>query len=324
MVKIKDVAKLAGVGVGTVSRYLNSPDKVSAAVKVRIKAAIEETGYVRNELGRNLKTNNSRNVALLMPSIFHNFFAAFAFHTEQILSAKDYKVIIGNSLSNIDKDREYLEMLRSNKLSGIIGFIFTDIDEFITPGLPFISIDRNFANKVTYVSSDNYEGGQIAAEKLLKAGARNPAFIGTYSKNIDTDVRFRKTGFIDYLKNQNIPYLEYTVEDPIKDYDAFLNEFFDLYMSNVDGIFFENDNLGYLFMEEAKKRGIKVPEELKIIGFDGIHFESIGLTKITTIEQQIDLLAKEACTELLKIIENQEISQKKVVVPVKYVKGSTT
>ncbi|TNF07099.1 MAG: LacI family transcriptional regulator, partial [Bacillota bacterium] len=94
MANIKDVARKAGVGLGTVSRYLNNSKQISEELKEKIRIAIEETGYVRNELGRNLKTNNPRNIALLIPSIFHNFFSAFAFYIEQELAKYDYKIMI--------------------------------------------------------------------------------------------------------------------------------------------------------------------------------------------------------------------------------------
>lgn len=105
MATIKDVARKAGLGVGTVSRYLNNPELVSESSKEKIKDAIKKTGYVRNEIGRSLKTNNPRNIALLVPSIFHNFFSAFAFYTEQELSKRDYRITICNSLTDIEKDK---------------------------------------------------------------------------------------------------------------------------------------------------------------------------------------------------------------------------
>ena len=324
MITIKDVAKIAGVGIGSVSRYLNNSSKMSEDVKNRIQQAIEETGYIRNELGRNLKTNNSRNVALLVPSVYHNFFSAFAFYVELELSKHDYKVIICNSLANIEKDKHYIDMLASNKISGIIGFTFTNIDAYITKGIPFISMDRDFNNRVTHIASDNYGGGKMAAKKLIDTGCHFIAFIGTHSKKIDTDVKFRLTGFVDYATTQHINYIEYTREDPILDYESFIQSFFDQYGHQVDGIFVENDNLALMFLMEARKRNLLIPNQLSIIGFDGNSFNKDFLPSLTTIAQNIPEISKVAVSELLNIIEKKQTKTKRIIIPVSLQEGDST
>jgi LacI family transcriptional regulator len=311
MATIKDVAKKAGVGVGTVSRYLNNSKQISEEAKERIRIAIEETGYVRNELGRNLKTNNPRNIALLVPSIFHNFFSAIAFHIEQELAKIDYKIMICNSLNDLKKDIYYIDMLESGKISGIIGFSFTAIDEYIHEGLPFVIIDRNIKKLLTRVSSDNFYGGYQAAKKLHTSGCEKIGFVGTYSKKIDSDVKNRREGFLSYVKKHNVPYFEYIKEDPIKDYDEYIHRLVDEKLDDIDGIFVENDNLALSIIEYALSKNIKIPEQLSVIGYDGNAFHQLFHPKLTTLVQPIDKMAKAAVKELIEMIESPQNYQVK-------------
>lgn len=323
-VNIKDVARVAGVGVGSVSRYLNTPKTISEEMRNKIKKAIEETGYVRNELGRNLKTNNPRNIALLIPSIFHNFFSAFAFYLEQALSKYDYKIMICNSLNDYNKDKYFIDMLEQGKLSGIVGFTFTDIDKHIKKNMKYISIDRSFSNKVTRISANNFQGGSLAAKKLSDSSKLGKiAFVGTYSNNIDTDVKNRRNGFLDFVKNEDILYEEFLVEDPIKDYQGFIVDTFNKIEKNIDAIFVENDFLALSFIEEAKKRNVKVPEELSVIGFDGNSFNNITTPRLTTIEQPIEKMVDVIVKELLDMIEGKNYKIKDIQVDVSLRDGDT-
>lgn len=323
-VNIKDVAKEAGVGVGSVSRYLNNPERISDTMKEKIRVAIEKTGYVRNELGRNLKTNNPRNVALLIPSVFHNFFSAFAFYLEQALSKHDYKIMICNSLNNYKKDKYYIDMLEQGKLSGIVGFTFTEIDKYIHEGMKFISIDRDFNGKVTRVSSNNFQGGMVATEKLIKTSKlKKIGFIGTYTNKIDTDVKNRRNGFVEYATLNKIDYEEFLVEDPIVNYDEFITTTFDKLNGKIDAVFVENDNLALSFMEEAKKRNVRVPEDLSIIGYDGNSFNNIRTPRLSTIEQPISKMVDVILEELLAMIEGENYEVKDLKVDIDFFDGDT-
>lgn len=326
MANIKDVAKRAGVGVGTVSRYLNKSDQISETAKEKIRKAIKETGYIRNELGRNLKTNNPRNIALLIPSIFHNFFSAFALYTEIEFSKHDYKVMICNSLSDIKKDKGYIDMLEEGKLSGIIGFTFTEIYDVIHENMNYVSIDRNFDDKVTVVSSDNFGGGRLAAQTLRESGCKNIGFVGTYSNIIDTEVKNRRLGFKAYAEEHNIHHFEHIGEDPIRDYESFFNVLFDNYLKNVDGLFFENDNLALEFIERAFRKGVRIPEDISVIGYDGVFFSQAIKHNLTTIVQPLEEIAKIASEKLIHQIENKNgiIKPEKIIVPINIRIGSTT
>lgn len=320
---IKDVAKKAGVGVGSVSRYLNTPEKVSDKMKKKVEAAIKELGYTPNEIARNLKMRNSRNVALLLPSIWHSFFSGFAYYVETYLDEVGYKLMLCNTDGHPEKELYYFNMLKQRKVSGIITISYSEVDEHINSSLPIISFDRHYKNNISCITSDNYGGGELAAKELIESGCKTLAYVGTYNNRIDTEVKYRKKGFKDYADKHHVECILYLEEDPIKDYQAFLQNFFDQYKGVVDGVFVENDNLAKKLIMVAEDNGIKIPDELSVIGFDGIEDEFFR-PKLSTIVQPLDLLAKKAVSKLIPIIEKKEKDIETIVVPVTFRKGETT
>lgn len=320
---IKDVAKKAGVGVGSVSRYLNTPEKVSEKMRRKVEAAIKELGYTPNEIARNLKTKNPRNVALLLPSIWHSFFSGLAYYVEAYLEEAGYKLMLCNSDGHPEKELYYLNMLKEKKVSGIITISYSELDDYINSSLPIISFDRHFKDDVSCITSDNYGGGELAAQELIRTGCKTLAYVGTYNTRIDTEVKYRKEGFKDYAEKHNVPVYLYLEEDPIRDYQVFLKGFFDRYRGVVDGVFVENDNLAKKLIMMAQEEGIKIPDELSVIGYDGVEDEFFR-PKLSTIVQPLDLLAKTTVSKLIPIIEKKNKTVERIVVPVTFRKGETT
>lgn len=182
MATMKDVAKLAKVGVGSVSRVLNDAPGVKPATKKRVEAAIKKLGYVRDDYARGLKTNRSQTIALILPTVWHPFFSEFAYYIEQSLYRRQYKLLLCNSSEDAEKELQYIKMVTQNKVDGIVGITYSAIDQYVSSNLPFVSIDRYFTEDISYVTSDNFIGGKIAAKELLVRGVKHPAFISGYSK----------------------------------------------------------------------------------------------------------------------------------------------
>lgn len=201
---MKEVAKLAGVGVGTVSRVLNN-GSVKVSTRKKVEAAIKELNYQPNFYARGLKTNRTYTVALILPSIWHPFFSEFAFHVENYLEENDYKMYLCNSKDDITKEREYIQLVTQNKVDGIIGITYSDIDEYISSNLPFVSIDRYFTEDVIYVTADNASGGRMAVNELVKRGAKHLAYIGGYQE-IPNETKNRRKYFEIECNQKGIEY----------------------------------------------------------------------------------------------------------------------
>ena len=105
------------------------------------------------------------------------------------------KMILCNSNKEDKAEIEYISMAKQNKMDGVIAITYSDIDEYVSEKIPFVSIDRYFSKDITYISSDNFEGGRLAAEKLVEFGCRKIAYIGRGSK-INNATRKRKDGFL--------------------------------------------------------------------------------------------------------------------------------
>src|SRR5690625_5116150 len=235
---MKDVAKLAGVSVGSVSNVLNGM-KVKPTTLDKVNQAIKELNYEPNNLARSFKMNQTNMIALILPSIWHPFFSSIAFYVEKIADKNGYHVFLCNSNNNVETEVAYIEMLRKNKVDGIIAITYADIDSYMEGSLPFVSIDRHFNKGVSIVSSDNYEGGRLAAKTLIDKGASHLLYVGSHNI-ISNETTKRRKGFESYCKDNNI---KYHIIDLLEPYNDFRNSLNELMSQNpdIDGIFTIND-----------------------------------------------------------------------------------
>ncbi|WHY00903.1 LacI family DNA-binding transcriptional regulator [Neobacillus sp. DY30] len=320
MATIKDVAKLAGVGIGTASRVINKSGYISEETKKKVLEAIEKLGYIPNETARAFVTQDNKIVALFLPSIHHAFFSELAYYIEDELDKKGYQMMLCNSSGQIEKELQYIRMLKQNKVSGIIGISYNQIQNEITYSMPIVFVDRHIG-EIPFVSSDNYGGGKMALQVLKETGCQHVAYIGTYSKTVVTEVEKRKQGFEDAAKQYGINHTIYIEEDPIKDQTAFLNKFLTKF-KDLDGIFVENDNMALELVQMALEKNIKIPEELSIIGFDGIQTGKVLRPKLSTIRQPVERMGRSLVELLMKRINGVLVTP--AIHPVEFLKGETT
>jgi LacI family transcriptional regulator len=320
-ITIKDVAKLAGVGLGTASRVINKSGYVSEKTEKKVLDAVKKLGYVPNETARAFVSQNNKMVALFLPSIHHAFFSELAFYIEDELDKNGYKMMLCNSDGHKEKELEYISMLKQNKVSGIIGISYNSIENDIDDSMPIVLVDRHIGKSTPFVSSDNYGGGKLAFNLLRDTGCRNVAFIGTYSNHLYTEVEKRRKGFEDAAKERGAKYTLYIEEDPIKDELAFLNKFLINY-PDIDGVFVENDIMALNLVQLALERGISIPKDLSIIGYDGIQTFYPLRPKLTSVRQPVELMGRSVVELLLKRINGEKVSP--VIHPVEFIKGDTT
>ncbi|EFU73187.1 LacI family DNA-binding transcriptional regulator [Enterococcus italicus] len=319
-ITMKEVAQLAGVGVGTVSRVLNN-GSVKDSTRKRVERAIAELNYQPDIYARGLKTNRSNTVALILPSVWHPFFSELAFHVESHLEKNNYKLYLCNSNGNSAKEREYLQMVKQNKVDGIIGITYSDIDEYVSSNLPFVSIDRYFTEDVNYVTADNAAGGRLAVDELLKHGCKELAYIGGY-QDTPNETKNRRKYFEISCKSKNITCHILDMLEPLTNVSEKVCELLTNY-PGIDGIFTINDSIALDVVEILKTMGKRVPDDIQVIGFDGQRTSEGSNYLVSTIAQPIELMAQEAVDVLLKVINGKEVS-KRTVLPVTFKKGGTT
>lgn len=324
MVTIKDVAKEAGVSVGTVSNVINNI-QVKPSTKAKVDEAIKKLNYEPNIYARGFKMNRTNTVAVILPTIWNPFFSELAYNIEKNLKKAGMKMIICNSNKDNKAEVEYISMAKQNKMDGIIAITYSDIDEYVSERIPFVSIDRYFSKDITYVCSNNFEGGRLAAEKLVEFGCERIAYIGRGSK-INNATRKRKDGFISYCKEKSIDYDICELLGSDEEFNELLDEFIAKNFKKdikIQGVFAVTDEQAVDFINKLKEYNIEVPKDVQVVGFDGSKSSAKDIIKISTIRQPVELIAEESVKALVNIIENNKV-EKEIILPVTFVEGYTT
>ena len=173
MAGIKDVAKLAGVGVGTVSRMINESGYVSIDTRAKIESAMKELNYTPNELARNLYYKKSGIIAVLVPNVLNPFFAQFIDCVEGELHRAGFKIMLCSTLKDVKSEAEYLDLLNRHIVDGVIaGMSSLDESEYSRIQKPVVALDRYLGEYIPVVTVDHKEGGRLAAEVLLASGCK--------------------------------------------------------------------------------------------------------------------------------------------------------
>ncbi|HOB20297.1 MAG TPA: LacI family DNA-binding transcriptional regulator [Candidatus Atribacteria bacterium] len=328
-VTIKDIAKLAGVSVATVSRVINGNGRYSKDTEERVLRIIKEHNYSPNMLGKGLRTNKTNTIGIVVPDITNEFFARIIQEVEKNLFRAGYTTLVCNTSENPELEKRYLEVLNLNRVSGTI-YIAGDtrVKHEEPRGIPAVYIDRwpsTTRKDIVFIESDNFEGGRLAAQEMLKCGCRRIIFLTDERRT--SAHQSRCEGYIRAHREFGVvPDERFIIGLSEISFDAAYNEVIRLIDNNVkfDGIFASTDWLALGSLVALESRGIKVPEQVKIVGFDNISISKHCSTPITTINQNVTQMGELAVDLLLKLIDGKEIDKKYYVLPVELVKRSTT
>ncbi|MCA0172009.1 LacI family DNA-binding transcriptional regulator [Bacillus sp. RAR_GA_16] len=319
---MKDVAREAGVGLGTVSRVLNNNGPVKETTRRKVERAIEALNYKQNEVARNFKMQQSQSIALIVPTIWHPFFSKFAYHVEKKLSDLGYKMILCNTQNERTKEISYISMLEKNKIDGLIAITYSaELDQYISSHLPIVSIDRHFTKDVVFVTSDNRNGGELAAKELINRGCKRIAYLGSVS-NIENESMKRRLGFETECLSKKVDHCIYELREPVIDIEAVIQRFLKQ-NPDVDGFFTMNDKWAKLLLQSLKNVGRRVPEDVQVIGFDGVTSSKEDELTFSTIIQPVSEMAEKAVEVLINLIKEQPV-EKKNVLPVTFFDGNST
>ena len=324
MASIRDVARKAGVGVGTVSRVLNGTGYVSADTKKKIENAIEELEYKPNELARNLFRNKTGIVGILVPDLDHPFFSSYVRQTEAALYEMGYKTMVGSTIGVSNREREFLDMLDRNMVDGIItGSHTLDGDEYLKRKHTIVSLDRDFGSEIPMIGSDHITGGRLASEILIRNNCKKVLNILGVAPNIVANDKHT-------ILKKNLQEYGIEVVDMILEWNRFGHEDYwevaKTVMENFDGIdgIFGTDQPILNIMHLAMRKGIKIPEDLKIVTYDGTDITRLCYPEATCICQNIKLLTELSANSVVDLIENRRPVPHKQIIPVEVRQGQTT
>jgi LacI family sucrose operon transcriptional repressor len=286
--KLVDVAKVAGVSLTTVSRVINNRGYLSVATKEKVFQAMQQLNYQPSSAARALHGKQFKLIGLIFASIENPLIAEVVERIEDQLFRVGYKAIICNSLNNPEKEQQYLKMLMANQVDGIItGSHNEAIEAYKMSGLPIVSYDRYFANLIPTVSCDNIAGARLAANTLIEKGSKNLMLISGSLDQLphNTD---RLTGFLDAVKKAGLT--SATVRLPFNATPGIkrANIRQQLINHHPDGVFCTDDLTALLCLQEVKGLGMRVPDDIQVIGFDGSTYVREYHPELSTIVQPLD------------------------------------
>ena len=315
MATIVDVARLAGVTPTTVSRVINNRGYISEKTKKRVHEAMDELGYQPNEIARSLTKQKSNTIGVIVPHISHPYFAKLISNLENEAAKKDYKIILCNSKEKAEKEKQYLDMCKSNRVAGIIicsGNV--ESNKINTGGIPVVLLEKNFEEGKLGIQCDNYQGGKLATEHLIECGCKKILHLsGVIDEEMPADNR--EKAFIDVCSKNEIEYF-------IKKYDidtynqmnyynyikAALNE-----IEGVDGIFASSDLIAAQVIQVCNEIKIRIPEDIKLVGFDDVDISQLTTPRITTVHQPIKEMARLSIELIDAKYNNIEVNEKNIL-----------
>lgn len=308
---IKDIALKAKVSYSTVSRAMNNKKGVNRTTRKKILRIADELNYLPNAIARGLVNKQTNTIGLVIPDIRNPFFPEVASAIGEFASKNDYSVFLCDSNWSFQREKKYIKLLAEQRVDGlIIAPIANSIDglDSIMKGmLPIVYIDRAPLNtKHSSVVIDNVRGGYLATKHLIENGYESIGFIGSTDDSATSEERYR--GYIEAFNKYHLAINDnFIINSDFKQksgYDIMkkmiLNE------NYPRSIFVVNDLLAMGAMQAVKDAGLRVPDDIAVVGFDDIPVASLSEVRLTTILQPKYEMGKIAFEMLLKSIKTQD------------------
>ena len=326
MASIQSVAERAKVGVGTVSRVINGSGYVSEKTRKKVLKAIKELDYVPNELARNLLHQRTNIIAMVIPDISNPFYAWLVDEVEKELRKRGFKMMLCNTVGEKTNERAYLDMLNRSIVDGILSGTHTlDFDQYRQIKRPMVFFDAPPSVGVPVIMADHQKGGNLAAEALIRSGCKEVVQFADKVAGGDEFPFFKRhEAFRKRMKEAGV-----VCHDYITEWDEFDNAYFqniveDCYdrYPGADGVL-GVDTLAAYYMKHALTKGKRVPDELKIVAYDGTSLLKTTYPTISAIVQPVKELARNGVEQLLKQIEGGQ-SEDCIALDVTFEKGMST
>lgn len=323
MSTIKDVARMAGVTPTTVSRVLNNRGYLSQETKQKVMQAMEELKYKPNAIARSLFAKKSGILGLILPALRHPFFAELASAIEYYAHLNSYKVLICDSNHDAAREKEFVDLLKSNQMDALImGSHTLDVKEFAGLEYPIITFDR-IIDGFPFVSSDNEQGGRLAAEILLESGCRHVAHI-CGNLGLDLLSNHRSKSFLQTMREHGLDPIVVQTGTNVFDFNHYEEMIYPLLRDHpkLDGVFATSDLLAAYVIRASHEMKIDIPHDLKLVGYDDVSLSTLLVPQLTTIHQPVAEMAERAIQLALHFHADESLQQANVF-PVKLIRRAT-
>lgn len=317
MATIKDVAKLAGVGTSTVTRYFKEGSYISKEAREKIKAACEELNYSPNAIARAMKSNKSYTIGLMIPTLSNPFFTELVETIEQTCMKAGYKTVLCNTNGNVELEKKYLQMAISSCFDGIIFITGSLRFEDLESNIPTITLDRKShvgGSSITIISNHR-QGAILGSRHLIECGCKKILYLSG-GNNIPS--KERQAAFEEVMK-------EYAISYQVREWDEFSEADKEWSIKEgFDGVFAWNDITAIEFINYLDKKKVRVPKDIQVIGFDNIKMSEWVHPKLTTVSQPVKELGEEASHCMIGLIEKKIVPPFEIVLDNKLIVRETT
>lgn len=319
MPNILDVATLAGVSRTTVSRVLNLSERVDEVTREKVLQAMRELDYQPSRVAQSLRKQKTHMIAVLIPRVSNPFYSELMQGIEGEATRHGYSVILCNTENDLQKELQYLRMIEQHQVDGIIMTSFMNDKEtlcsFESYG-PIVLIGEYTEDDLfPVVTVDHFEGAYMATEHLLKLGHRKVGMIAGSSRSLIA--RDREKGFRQALTDYQVPIVEAWIKESsysISNGKQYMKELLAL-EEQPTAVFAGNDELAVGVIQGGKEQGLRVPQDMAVIGFDGQLIGTIVEPKLTTVVQPIELLGSTGMSLLIRKLRGEVVSSQPALLP---------
>lgn len=324
---IKDVAKEANVSIATVSRVLNDIDVVNQETKQRVLDAIEKLDYRPNILARSLKTQRSSTIGIIIPDISNSLYPEIVRGAEDLASIYNYNIMLCNTDLDKNREKESFNILREKMVDGIIYMgdsLDADIKAAIkNSGVPVVSVGTmDDEDDVPSIGIDSYSGANEAVKYLLSLGNKNIAYIG-YDKKTALEHEKIYAGYRDAMESAGLLNEDLIYRGNLKYEQGAegINKITENHQ--IDGVLCGSDQVAIGVINALRDKGIKVPEDVNVIGFDNIALAAVYYPKLTTVARPLYDMGSVGMRLLIKLINKLPIEESYYRLPYEIVKRNS-
>lgn len=305
MSTIKDVAEHAGVSMSTVSHVINSTRFVSPEIRARVEHAMQTLNYKPNTIARSLRNRQTRTFGVLLPDSANPYFARIVAAIEDACFSQGYNIIIGNASNNPERESAYLDVLAAKQVDGMLlistGDFNRSIEYLQSANVPTVLVDRSSeAQNVDVVVTDNAQGGSLAAAHLLALGHRRIGMIAGPSR-LSSSAQ-REHGFLGALQQADVTLSASSIVHGDFSAEGGYSACMTLLAAQAQpptALFAANDMMAIGALRALHERGLHVPEDVSVIGYDNISLSAYVLPSLTTIAQPVEQIGQAAVRLLL-------------------------
>jgi DNA-binding LacI/PurR family transcriptional regulator len=328
---IKDIARLLGLSKSTVSRALTEHSDINPITKQKVLELAKKMDYQPNLLAQNLKQKRTNTIGVIIPETVNRFFAKAVGGIQQVANRAGYNVIICQSDESMATERNNLQTLLASRVDGLLVSVSKETDkqdhfeQVIDKGVPLVFFDRIVEGiQASHVYSDNYEITREGTDHLIAQGCRRIAFVAG-PQHLYTS-KNRLAGYLDALSKNNIPVKEELIIR--SNYKTSNAEEYIRYLLNLeerpDGVFAINDMAALEVMHMAKKRGIKIPQDIAVLGFNNENICRLVEPTLSSIDHPAFDMGAIATEVLLKHINQEDLEPERRLIKSRLVVREST